>query len=378
VRQPRPGDLRPHGGAGGRACRSRRSDKRQLRRIDAATEDRIVELRKSLTDLGVDAGPHSIHHHLGSAAPSTSTIWRVLKRRGFVTRQPQKKPRSAWLRFESELPNETWRADIIEWTLADGTRVEILDFMVDRLMNRLPRRAMSPRTSKPLIASAQAPDLPAELDGVGIEAIGDGALDMVHVNGESQAARTDTLEASECVIERVVFTGTDFRVFDVGDVVFRNCDLSAVTLPERSRLHRVRFEGCRGSGMNMSGIAMSEVEFVDGRYDLATFRMSKLDRVFFTSLQAPEIDFYSATLNNCGLLNCELRGMSIEQASLDRVALFGSTLDDLRGADRLSGAYVAPDQLISLAQILANSLGIGVVDARVATQTLATATREIV
>lgn len=94
-------------------------------------EDKIIELRKALSGSGLDAGAATIRYHLGPEAPSTSTIWRVLKRRGFVVDQPRKKPRSAWLRFESELPNETWQADITHWSLASGAVVDILDFIDD-------------------------------------------------------------------------------------------------------------------------------------------------------------------------------------------------------------------------------------------------------
>jgi transposase InsO family protein len=102
--------------------------------IAPEVEQQIVELRKSLLDLGLDAGPHSIQHHLSlgtNQVPSLASIWRILKRRGFVSPQPQKKPRAAWLRFESELPNETWQADITSWKLSDGSSVEILDFIDD-------------------------------------------------------------------------------------------------------------------------------------------------------------------------------------------------------------------------------------------------------
>jgi transposase len=54
-------------------------------------EDRIVELRKQLTDAGFDAGAETIRVHLlreTGPAPSVSTVWRVLRRRGFVTPQP--------------------------------------------------------------------------------------------------------------------------------------------------------------------------------------------------------------------------------------------------------------------------------------------------
>jgi transposase InsO family protein len=107
-------------------------------RVSAAIEDEIVALRKELTDLGVDAGAHTIHYHLQvryrrrrRAVPSVATIWRVLNRRGFVIPQPQKRPRSSWHRFQAELPNECWQADTTHWALGDGTDVEILNIIDD-------------------------------------------------------------------------------------------------------------------------------------------------------------------------------------------------------------------------------------------------------
>jgi transposase InsO family protein len=93
-------------------------------------EDEIVALRKELLDGGLDAGAHTIAVHLHrrhGTSPAPSTIWRVLSRRGFVTPQPQKRPRSSFIRFEAAMPNERWQADITHWRLADGTEVEILN-----------------------------------------------------------------------------------------------------------------------------------------------------------------------------------------------------------------------------------------------------------
>jgi transposase InsO family protein len=103
-------------------------------RIAEALEDEIVELRKALTDEGLDAGAHTIAYHLTKrhgAAPSVATIWRILSRRGFVTPQPQKRPRSSFVRFEAEMPNERWQADITHWRLGGGTEVEILNVIDD-------------------------------------------------------------------------------------------------------------------------------------------------------------------------------------------------------------------------------------------------------
>ena len=60
-----------------------------------------------------------------------STIWRVLRRRGFVTPQPHKRPRSSWVRFEAQLPNECWQSDVTHWRLADDTEVEIVNVIDD-------------------------------------------------------------------------------------------------------------------------------------------------------------------------------------------------------------------------------------------------------
>jgi transposase InsO family protein len=109
------------------------------RKLSARIEEEIVAVRKSLVEDGLDAGPHTIQFHLQqrrrgrarAAVPSVATIWRVLSRRGFVTPQPQKRPRSAWRRFQAELPNECWQADTTHWVLADGTDVEILNVLDD-------------------------------------------------------------------------------------------------------------------------------------------------------------------------------------------------------------------------------------------------------
>ena len=48
-----------------------------------------------------------------------------------ITHQPHKRPRSAVIRFEAFLPNETWQVDATPWQFADGSPVEILNFVDD-------------------------------------------------------------------------------------------------------------------------------------------------------------------------------------------------------------------------------------------------------
>ena len=97
-------------------------------------EDRVVRIRKELVDLGADAGAQTISVHLASrygSTPSVSAIYRALKRRGFITPEPRKRPKASYVRFEADLPNECWQGDMTHWALADGTEVEILNFIDD-------------------------------------------------------------------------------------------------------------------------------------------------------------------------------------------------------------------------------------------------------
>lgn len=104
------------------------------RRTPDAVRARIVALRTELTAHGFDGGPVTIAWHLGregTAAPSTSTIRRILHAAGLVVPEPRKRPRSSWIRFEAAAPNELWQSDFTHWRLADDTAVEIISWLDD-------------------------------------------------------------------------------------------------------------------------------------------------------------------------------------------------------------------------------------------------------
>jgi transposase InsO family protein len=98
----------------------------------------VLRLRKQLVDHGLDAGAHTLcwhlreqHQHVVSAA----TVWRILNRHGQIIPAPNKRPRSSYLRFEAELPNQMWQTDFTHYRLAagraPGADVEVLNFLDD-------------------------------------------------------------------------------------------------------------------------------------------------------------------------------------------------------------------------------------------------------
>jgi transposase InsO family protein len=103
-------------------------------RTARALEEEIVALRKELDRGGHETGAATIAFHLvqrHGRAPAISTIWRILSARGFVVAQPHKRPKSSYLRFQADQPNERWQLDITHWRLAGGTEVEILNLLDD-------------------------------------------------------------------------------------------------------------------------------------------------------------------------------------------------------------------------------------------------------
>ena len=103
-------------------------------RLPQSTIDLIIELRDTLSGKGLDYGPHTIgwhlqHHH--GLVVSPASIHRHLQAAGLITPTPQKRPKSSYIRFAAEQPNERWQADFTHWWLADATHVEILDWLDD-------------------------------------------------------------------------------------------------------------------------------------------------------------------------------------------------------------------------------------------------------
>jgi transposase InsO family protein len=117
-------------GPAGLVERSRRPH-RSPSMISAAVEGEIVRLRK---DLELDRGAQTIAYHLqrsGWPAPSVATVHRALVRRGLVVAQPQKRPRSAWRRFEWPSANDAWQIDATRWVLRSGREVWVMDVLDD-------------------------------------------------------------------------------------------------------------------------------------------------------------------------------------------------------------------------------------------------------
>lgn len=119
----------------------------------------IIELRHQLTIRGLDAGAHTLawhlqHHHRITVSPTT--IWRTLHRAGLITPEPKKRPKSSYIRFEADLPNECWQSDFTHYRLTDGLDVQILTWLDDCTRYALSLTAHAAVTTPIVVATFRA------------------------------------------------------------------------------------------------------------------------------------------------------------------------------------------------------------------------------
>lgn len=119
----------------------------------------MLQLRDQLSARGLDAGAETIgwhlrHHH--DVTTSRATINRILTRAGRVVPEPKKRPKSSYIRFEAEQPNETWQSDFTHYRLATGRDVEILTWLDDHSRCALHISAHTRVTGPIVLAAFQA------------------------------------------------------------------------------------------------------------------------------------------------------------------------------------------------------------------------------
>lgn len=148
---------------------------------------------------------------------------------------------------------------------------------------------------------------------------------------------------------------------DLADAVVREADWSNErTL--RPAWRRVELVRCRLTGMELAEAALEDVVFEECRIDLAGLRHARLERVVFRDCRLEECDLYGATLRDVLFERCDLREATFSACRVERVELRGCELAGLRGAEALRGARMPWPDVVANAGVLADALGIEVVD----------------
>ncbi|GAB3912684.1 IS481 family transposase [Microlunatus endophyticus] len=130
---------------------------------DPLTVELITTLRKRLVEQGLDAGADTIRWHLAQhhkITISRASIHRILTRNGQVTPDPAKRPKSSYIRFQADQPNECWQSDFTHYPLhrpgdtpgrPTGPDTEIVSWLDDHSRYALHVSA-HPRITGPIVA----------------------------------------------------------------------------------------------------------------------------------------------------------------------------------------------------------------------------------
>jgi transposase InsO family protein len=167
----------------------------------AEVVDLVLQLRKDLTDRGLDAGADTLGWHLTHrhhVTMSRATIHRILSRAGTVTPDPRKRPKSSYLRFEAAMPNETWQSDFTHYRLTHpdgrpGTDTEIITWLDDHSRYALHLTAHQPVTAKTVLNTFRQA---ADLHGYPASTLTDnGMVYTVRLAGHGRAGGKNSFEA---------------------------------------------------------------------------------------------------------------------------------------------------------------------------------------
>jgi uncharacterized protein YjbI with pentapeptide repeats len=192
------------------------------------------------------------------------------------------------------------------------------------------------------------------------------------------------LEPGE-VYEQVVFDDTAFNSSAAGNCHFLECTFDHGSFGEKrmrkcrftdSRLREVRFvttdlaetawldtelTGCALSGVQAFSAQLRRITFRDCKLDSVNFREGTFTEVTFENCLLRDVDFGGAKLTSVRFPGCKL-GADFTKATCAKVDLRGAALAITAGYDALRGTTIDTVQLVSLAPLLAQQLGIAVED----------------
>jgi uncharacterized protein YjbI with pentapeptide repeats len=140
-------------------------------------------------------------------------------------------------------------------------------------------------------------------------------------------------------------------------------DLQATTVDGAESVWRDSLiTGGRLGAVAGSSTKWSRVRLRGVKLDFLNLRGATLQDVVFQDCVLGEIDASDAQLIDVDFSGSRLDAFGVRNATLTRVDLSHATLQTLSGLDNLRGAIVSPAQLLDLAPLLADHLGIVVAE----------------
>jgi uncharacterized protein YjbI with pentapeptide repeats len=190
----------------------------------------------------------------------------------------------------------------------------------------------------------------------------DGAYDGAHFDqltmAEPQAVNSRFIE---CAFTGVSVQGGRLERARFSDVWLADTRLVATSLAQTHWLD-VTFSASLAAGVEAYSAELRRVTLRGCKLDSVNFREAQLTDVRFEGCELRDVDFAGATLTRTSFPDSRLVRTDFSRAHLDQADLRGAELGIIISRDCLHGAIVSTGQLISLAPVLAQTMGITVSD----------------
>ena len=181
------------------------------------------------------------------------------------------------------------------------------------------------------------------------------------LTGDVAGDSAELLEIDASAAMSLRMTGVQLVKPRITDCRFERCELSGVVF-EQASLERVEFVDCRLSGAVWSDVRMRHVRFRSCRMDGTVLRMAVGSMVRFESCQLDAADLYGAELPGIDVIDCSLAGADFSHARIAGASLHGSDLTDLTGAAAFRDVSIDAGQVVPMALLVFDELGISITD----------------
>lgn len=201
--------------------------------------------------------------------------------------------------------------------------------------------------------------------------------------GELTAFETGSLEPRGHY-EALAFVGLDLAAQSAADAVFVGCRLERCAVDALS-IARARIAECvladihgasvdatdstwrdtlvtgvRLGALTASGATWTDVRVRNAKLDFVDLSRSKASNVVFEDCVLGEVDLGEAQVRSVRFPGCTIDAIGLVGAKLADLDVSGATLGLLRGVEYLRGAVISNGQLVDLAPLLAERLGVEV------------------
>ncbi|MCD0482452.1 pentapeptide repeat-containing protein [Streptacidiphilus sp. ASG 303] len=167
---------------------------------------------------------------------------------------------------------------------------------------------------------------------------------------------------TECAFASVSFNGGRMRRARFNDVWLHTVRWVGTDLAQSGWLDAEVVAGML-AGLEVYDAELRRVSFHHCKFDSVNLRGAVLRDVVFHDCVLRDVDFAGASLTGAAFPGSVLEGVRFDRARLSRVDLRGAAaLGIAGGLDGLRGATVSSAQLVELAPLLADTLGIAVRD----------------